>query len=1274
VTAEQQAIYLNAIPLLALGVVYLTAGASLVPSLLRERRRMRDLELALALVFPCGGFAALLFGVLVLVGGEPVGGHAWLALIGVLLAFGPAIAFFAHFRERALILTAPVRARVAEDRHLIRTARTEDEVARRLLDRASAIARVEFGALALVDSDGKHARGLLARQSGNDVDWFRDVHIDLENEPSGVASAYHDAAPFAVFDAPASRRLSATLVAQTGAQSAAFVPLTVSQRVIGVLIVASITRPHAFSTEEMATLQALALEAAEALEQLQASEETPRDRERVAAEIAARVRSETNVDQVLRVAIEEVAGTLHVQRSFVRLGDVGGTMPIRAEWFAEGLEPLEDVAARLPVSNLAARERRTVAIADVAVAPELDDEEQHGRGLLLGVGTRAVLAAPIVVFGRLLGVVAVHRTTPGEWSPADVALVEAAAREVGFALHTASLLTESENRLARQTSLVRAAQVLTSELELAGVLRRLVEEVVALLSADAADCWLFDEERRLLRCRANYALPASELGREIPPEGTIGEAIDTRRSVLKRDFARTEQPPPSPNYQTFEEVMDAPIVVRGEVRGVLGVCSLNGGRFTDRDLDVLDAFATLASIAIRNAEAFEERSRQARIQRGFYRIASILSQPLSSAATLDAVAEAAGEAFGGVYAAVVMPRGGSLALVGAYALPEPLQAALEDGLDETGLMRHAAAERRILAAPRLSEDERFVGRWRDLGGECGFRSLLLVPVEAPRGESAGLVLVFFDDERLLANEDLEVARQLARAARGALERSELFEAERTSRSLAQQLAHTGSLLAAELDPAAVLDEVVEQALALLSADACAIRVVDGDDLLVTAVHGEGAQLALGARSEAAGWLSGEVMQIQKPLAVADATGSPALVETDPLLQAGFAAYLGVPLIGPEGGLHGVLALYGRRPRDWRPEEIEALRALAANTSSALSNAELYQRVALEKERSAAILENIADGIVAVDREGRVVLWNRAAEMITGVPASEALGRPPEQVVGRTLSGAAVVPILRGGGETWLSVTEAVMHDPAGAISGRIFAFRDVSADRLVEAMKSEFVATVSHELRGPLTSIFGFAETLLRQDVLFGDEERRLFLGYISSESERLTQIVDALLNVARLDTGDLHVNLAPTEVAPLVEEVVSGAEGDGDDVHRFVLELPAEPLAAEADADKLRQVLSQLVDNAVKYSPDGGTVTVAARRKSDTVEFQVRDQGIGIPELDRERIFRKFARAADEGGGMGLGLFIVQGLVNAMGGRIWVESDEGKGSSFAFELPAARV
>ncbi len=359
-------------------------------------------------------------------------------------------------------------------------------------------------------------------------------------------------------------------------------------------------------------------------------------------------------------------------------------------------------------------------------------------------------------------------------------------------------------------------------------------------------------------------------------------------------------------------------------------------------------------------------------------------------------------------------------------------------------------------------------------------------------------------------------------------------------------------------------------------------------------------------------------------------------------------------------------------------------ALAASTSAALSNAELYQRVAMEKERSFAILANIADGIVAVDREGRVVLWNEAAEQITGVPAEDALGRVPAEVLQGSLGsgsdtpiGDRLVPIVRGREEVWLSVTEAVMRDPSGAVSGRIFAFRDISADRLVEQMKSDFVSTVSHELRTPLTSIYGFAETLLRQDVLFGEDERLTFLDYIASESQRLTQIVDALLNVARLDTGDLQVHLAPTDVRELVDELIQGVQDAGANGHRFVLELPQEPLAANADRDKLRQVFTILLDNALRYSPDGGTVTVGVERHDDTVEVSVADEGIGIPQSDQDQIFRKFYRGTDVesrtgAGGTGLGLFIARGLVTAMGGRIWVESREGEGSTFAFELPAA--
>jgi PAS domain S-box-containing protein len=540
--------------------------------------------------------------------------------------------------------------------------------------------------------------------------------------------------------------------------------------------------------------------------------------------------------------------------------------------------------------------------------------------------------------------------------------------------------------------------------------------------------------------------------------------------------------------------------------------------------------------------------------------------------------------------------------------------------------------------------------------------------------------VFFPWPRAFADEDLELARQLARAARGALERSRLYESERTARALSQQLARTGSLLATELDPAAVVEEVVEQAVALLAADAGAVSLLGAGELVVTAVAGDGLDGVVGARASSTGWLGGDVVQSRAPSAYEDVATDPSLAEADAVLARGYRAYLGVPLASGDGPPLGVLAVYARNPRTWREEEIDALGALAANASVAFANAELYQRVAVEREQSVAILANIADGIVAVDREGHVVVWNAAAEQITGVPAQEALGRTPAQVLQRDLesdSGGTnrLVSITRGGDEVWLSLSEAVMRDPAGAVAGRIFAFRDISAERVVEQMKSDFVSTVSHELRTPLTSIYGFAETLLRQDITFGEAERQTFLGYIASESERLTRIVDALLNVARLDTGDLHVQLEPTDIGAVVSDAVSTVQAGGaTNGHSFEISVDDGELEAQADPDKLRQVLDQLVENAVKYSPEGGIVRVEARRRPDAVEITVADEGVGIPPSQRERIFSKFYRAGDDqGGGTGLGLFIAQGLVSAMGGRIWVDSEEGRGSRFTFELPAAR-
>ena len=908
-----------------------------------------------------------------------------------------------------------------------------------------------------------------------------------------------------------------------------------------------------------------------------------------------------------------------------------------------------------------------MAVADIREESALTDPTLGGIEALQELDSRAVLATPVLVFDRMIGVFGLHRAEPGAWSDAEIALAEAVARELGIAIHAAQLLHENAQRLEQQTALLKAAQVVTSELRLETVLQRLVDEVTKLLDADAADCYLYDSDNSLLRCAAVHGLDPDLVGFEFLAERSVD--------------ARFTEPVPDLAYQGFASATSAQMTWSGERRGVLGVATRDPERrFGELERSLLETFAGLASLAVRNAASFEQSVRQARVQRGFYGIASALSEHLSQSATLDAVAHAANEALGGSFTAVLMPGARGLELTASYRVPDELAATLRDEIPASAeVLVTAASERRLLSASSLDDDDRFGEEWRRL---AGVRSLLAIPVDPPRRERGGLVVVFFAEQRTFSDDDLELGRRLAGAARAGLERSELYEGERTARALSQQLARLGSLLATELEPAAILEELADQAPSLLGADACAIQLVEGDELVVTAVGGATAPPVVGSRFPSTARPGGDVVQTRSPVVYADTEGDERVVADDPILAAGHAAYLGVPLVGLEQGLQGVLAVYSKRPRVWREEEVEALTALAGNASAVLSNAELYQRVALERERSYAILSNIADGIVAVDREGKVVLWNDSAEAITGVPGAAALGRTPVEVLQRELTsgdegtaGERLLSIQRGGDEVWLSLTEAVMHDPVGSVSGRIFAFRDVSSERIVEEMKSTFVSTVSHRLRAPLTSIYGFAETLLRRDVLFGEEERRTFLEYISSEAQRLTTIVDTLLSVARLEAGDMQVELAPTDLRAVVSDAISSVqEGAAVNGHRFVLELPDEPLAASADREKLVQILRNLLENAVKFSPDGGTVTVEAHRRAGRVEVRVVDQGEGIPEAEREHIFSKFHRADSGDSGAGLGLFIARGLVLAMGGRIWVDSAEGGGSSFAFELPLAEA
>jgi PAS domain S-box-containing protein len=1088
-------------------------------------------------------------------------------------------------------------------------------------------------------------------------------------------------APLSIPDVLTDPNVNLRLAEAVGAKSAVFVPLLSEGNVVGVLVAVARRARREFASAELELVQGLANEAALALGRTRSGEalRAALERERLIAEIGRRVRSELDVDTVLRVAVEETAQAIGVTRCFIRLGELGEAMPILVEWNAPGSGPVGEAAPRLPATNLAARDRRTVAVDDVEAASELDDPELGSRQVLLDLGARATLATPIV-FGGLIGVFSLHRAEAARWLPGEVALAEAVARELGLAIHTARLLRENEERLRRQETLIDAAQVLTSDLRFDSVMRRLVEEVVALTEADAADCWILEPDQKLLRCRAVVGVPDWNVGRQIPPEGTIGRALQTAGTILTHDFGQSEQPPPSPPYSVFSDVIATPITWLGEARGVLGVCARDPGRFDESDIELVEAFARFASLALHNAESFEERERQAQVQRGFYRVAEVLGSTLSRAETLDALAQAACEGLGGDSALVLELQGETAALAGTHELPEAIHDAVAAGAAASPFAR-LPEEGHILVSTDLQADERFDAALREALSAEGYGSLLCAPVAGVRDQSYA-VFVLFRGGRAFTDEDVLLAKHLSGAARGALERSELFEGERRARSFSQRLARVTQLLASSLDPAVVLEEVAREAPGLIGADAAVIRVLEGDELVVRAATGLGADRFVGTSAGSAAGVSGAVAQSREPLAVRNAGEQPRLARGDLLLERGTASCLAVPLLAHGGGPYGVLAVYSTALRTWHDDEVQSLAALAASATASVANAGLYQRVAEERERSGAILANIADGIVAVGRDGRIVLWNSMAEQITGVAASEALGRLVPEVLQRELaagdgaegSGERRISIRRGRNEVWLALSEAVMLDPAGAVAGRIFAFRDISRERIVDEMRSDFVSAVSHELRTPLTSIYGFAETLMRDDVQFADPERERFLRYIASESERLIRIVDDLLNVARLEAGTLAVTLEPVELAAVLREAASAARELDSNLHRFAVEIEPPELTVRADREKLRHVLAGLLDNAATYSPEGGKITVTARARVEAAEITVADEGIGISHADQQRIFMKFFRSdrVPGGQGTGLGLFLVRGLVTAMGGRIWVTSEEGAGSRFTFELPLA--
>jgi two-component system, OmpR family, phosphate regulon sensor histidine kinase PhoR len=408
---------------------------------------------------------------------------------------------------------------------------------------------------------------------------------------------------------------------------------------------------------------------------------------------------------------------------------------------------------------------------------------------------------------------------------------------------------------------------------------------------------------------------------------------------------------------------------------------------------------------------------------------------------------------------------------------------------------------------------------------------------------------------------------------------------------------------------------------------------------------------------------------------------------------GSSAAMMVP-VKHEGRVVGVVQLMSD-DGSYAENQLEIFEGLVAQMGGAVRNARLQQErrrleaaeaaaraVAAERAQAARVVNAVGDGIFLLDEDGVVRLWNRAAELVTGLRRAVVHNQHLADVMPQWQELADRIPVSESGGmarwvtlpfrsdetDRWLSFTAV------GIIDGVIYACRDVTAEHRLEEEKSDLIATISHELRTPMAAVYGAAKTLLRDDVDFSPERRQQLLEMIATQATRLSQITDEVLLTSRLDRDDLRVEAEPVDVADVVTETVEAFREQLDDSTSIEVEIPDDVGAVSGDRDRIQQVLVNLIDNAVKYGDS--PVKVHAHDTDGVIRICVADNGQGIALAEQPRIFEKFYRAdpdlARSPGGTGLGLYISRELTRRMGGTLDLTSEPGAGATFVVELPQA--
>lgn len=854
-------------------------------------------------------------------------------------------------------------------------------------------------------------------------------------------------------------------------------------------------------------------------------------------------------------------------------------------------------------------------------------------------------------------------------------------------------LQESDRIGASFELLYNVSRELVSQLDLDALLARILRLTLETIGAESGSILVLDDHGKVADGALNtdgehhdHAVPRLA---DTFEKGLAGWVVRNREPALVMNTLEDERWLKREHEVSEEKrksAISVPILERERVIGVLTLSHTDESEFTKGDLDLLQAIADQAGLAIVNAQHFRAEQGRRQFASTLQEIAKSINSSLDPIQVFPLILEQLSRVIEYDNARIFVYEDNQLRLVAANGFDED---EVTEGItlpdDEESLMGQVLYRKR----PLVIDDVQEISGWvmsENLARGDVVRAWIGAPMLS-RDEAVGLLTVSCSNPFAYGFLEVQVVDAFANQAATAVVNAQLYSESQRQMNAMVALAETARVVSASLELDDVFSRILSQTLKTLDVEAASLAVIDesSGDLEFKSAKGEMADELLGIRLKRGEGIAGWVVENDQPIIVPDLQNDPRfLPDVDRKLGFETRAIACVP-IRVHDEVIGVLEALNPKRDKFEPALLEVLMGIAGMAGTAIQHARLYAETQAARKRYTGLFEDSIDPILITDLEGCLTDANVSAYVFLGYEAP-------------ALKGLSIVDIHHPSSNNNLpeisdlepgeahAYDASLTHEDGTQLPVQIhvkrmdvedqpvlqWIVRDISERIALDQLRADLTSMIFHDLRSPLGNIISSLE-VMKDSIEEDDELLRPVISVAQRSSRRLSRLIDSLLDIGLLEEGKAVLFKTAVPLLPLVEEAVEEVHPITEaKEHRLTIDDEQEIPKLEIDVDMIRRVVINLVENAVKYTPSGGNISITLEKIGDKVQFGVNDTGAGIAPEDQLKIFDKFARTERTGRskGLGLGLAFCRLAVEAHGGEIWVDSKPGKGSTFFFTLP----